>query len=458
MGNFRALKISGLLSAMAVFGLCVALALVSVPRRTDAVPSFSRQTGFACNSCHTNPPELTPLGRTFKLNGYTMEGLKAITAPSDKNKSGLSLLSVLPLSAQIEISDTGLNKKEPGTQNWNYSVPQDASIFLAGAYASHFGGFVQVTYDTQDDHFTWDNTDIRYSNNRQFHGKSLVYGVDFNNSPTVEDLWNSTPAWGFPWIESPSAPGPTAGTLIDGTLGSDVAGLGGYAMFADHLYVAGTVYGSSHLGNGLPNAGTDFQFNIQGVAPYWRVAWQQSFGNNYLEVGGYGMHVSSTPGSVEGPTDDYTDAAADFQWERVLPKLNNNLLTIRGTYIHENQNLNATFAADGAGFVAHDLNTFRVNAAYHFGYRVTPVFGYFVTTGTTDPVLYAPAEIEGSLTGSPKSQGFVANISYWPVQNIRLALQYTAYTKFNGGGTNYDGFGRNASDNNSLYLHLGVIF
>src|SRR6185437_16819549 len=114
--------------------------LIFSARKAQAVPSFSRQTGFACNSCHTNPPELTPLGRTFKLNGYTMQGLKAITSPSDKNKSSLSLLSVLPLSAQIEISDTGLDKKEPATQNWNFSVPQDASIFLAGSYASHFGG------------------------------------------------------------------------------------------------------------------------------------------------------------------------------------------------------------------------------------------------------------------------------------------------------------------------------
>ncbi len=456
MGKFPAAKVSGSLGAMAMVGLCVAL--VSVPRSADAVPSFSRQTGFACNSCHTNPPELTPLGRTFKLNGYTMQGLKAITAPSDKNKSSLSLLSVLPLSAQIEISDTGLNKKEPATQNWNFSVPQDASIFLTGSYASHLGGFVQVTYDAQADHFSWDNTDVRYANNRQFHGKSLVYGVDINNNPTVEDLWNSTPAWGFPWNASASAPGPTAAALIDGGLAADVAGVGGYAMFDDHLYLAGTVYGSSHLGNSLPNTGAGFQFNIQGAAPYWRAAWQQSFGNNYLEVGGYGMHVSSTPGTVSGPTDDYTDAAADFQWERALPKLNNNLLTVRGTYIHESQNLNATFAAGGAGFLAHDLNTFRLNAAYHFGYRVTPVFGYFITTGTSDPVLYAPAALTGSANGSPKSEGFVANVTYWPVQNIRLALQYTAYTKFNGAGTNYDGFGRNASDNNSLYLHLGVIF
>jgi hypothetical protein len=456
MGHFWTSKVSGLLSVMVVACLCVVL--LSTPRKANAVPSYSRQTGFACSSCHTNPPELTPLGRTFKLNGYTMQGLKSITAPSTKEKPALALLSVLPLSAQIEISDTGLRRQQPATQNWNFSVPQDASIFLAGAYASHFGGFVQVTYNTQNDHFSWDNTDIRYSNNRQFRGKSLVYGIDLDNNPGVEDLWNSTPAWGFPWVASPSAPRPAASAVIDGVLAQDVAGVGGYAMWNDHLYGAATIYTSSHLGNALPNSGAGFDFNVQGAAPYWRVAWQQSFGNNYLEFGGYGMHLSSTPQAVSGPTNDYTDAAADWQWERVLPKLGNDLVTIHGTYIHESSNLNATFANEGSSLVAHNLNTFRVNGVYHIGYRLAPAFGYFVTTGTSDPLLYAPAALTGSRTGSPNSQGFVANITYWPVQNVRLAFQYTAYTTFNGAGSNYDGSGRNASDNNSVYLHLGIIF
>jgi hypothetical protein len=446
-------KVSAALILMTVPIVCIAL--LSTPRKASAVPSYSRQTGFACSSCHTNPPELTPLGRTFKLNGYTMQGLKTITAPSTKEKTSLSLLSYLPLSAQVEISDTGLNRQEPATQNWNFSVPQDASIFLAGAYASHFGGFVQVTYDVQSDHFSWDNTDIRYSNNHQFNGKTLVYGIDLDNNPGVEDLWNSTPAWGYPWIASPSAPGTAAAAVVDGTLAGDVAGVGGYAMWNDHLYGAATIYTSSHLGNPLPNSGTGFNFNVQGVAPYWRVAWQQSFGNNYLEFGTYGMHLRSAPDVASGPpTDNYTDVAADWQWERVLPKVANDLVTVHGTYIHESSNLNATFANEGSTFIAHDLNTFRVDGVYHIGYRLAPAFGYFVTTGTSDPLLYGPV----SRTNSPNSQGFIANITYWPVQNVRLALQYTAYTKFNGSGSNFDGSGRNASDNNSLYLHLGIIF
>ncbi len=39
-----------------------------------------------------------------------------------------------------------------------------------------------------------------------------------------------------------------------------------------------------------------------------------------------------------------------------------------------------------------------------------------------------------------------------------LALQYTLYTEFNGARRNYDGFGRNASDNNTLYAVFWIAF
>jgi hypothetical protein len=439
------------------------LAILATPPRASAVPSFARQTGLACSSCHINPPELTPLGRRFKLNGYTMTGIKVISAQPNKSTPGLALLSYLPLAAWLEASTTGLNKPISGSSNWDYSFPQDVSLFLAGAFATHAGGFIQATYDVQADHFSWDNTDIRYARSTLLGGKNFVYGVDLNNNPTIEDLWNDTPGWGFPYVASASAPGPAAATLIDGTLAEDVAGIGGYAMYDDHLYGAALVYRSSHLGQPLPNTGigpdgTPYAFNIRGAAPYWRAAWQQSSGNNYLEFGTYGMHMRTTPGGITGPTDTYTDVAVDSQYERVLPSLANDILTIHGTYIHENSNLNASFQAGDASVIPHHLDTFRINGEYHFGYRYVPSIQYFVTTGTADTALYSPDPVDGSNNGNPKNAGVVLDFTYWPVQNVRLVAQYTAYTEFNGAKTNYDGFGRNASNNNALYLDLGLIF
>ena len=427
--------------------------------RVEAVPSYARQTGLTCSACHTTPPELTPLGRTFKLNGYTMVGIKTITAKPGRGTSPLSLLSELPLSAQFTISNTTTLGPQPLTQNGSFELPQSASLFLAGAMSAHIGSFIQVTYDGQSDHFSWDMTDIRYANDTKLAGKDLVYGIDFNNNPTLEDLWSDTPAWGFPWVSADAAPTPLAGPVINGGLAQDVAGFGGYAMFDQHLYGAVTIYRSDHLGVSQPNPGTGFGFNIQGVAPYWRVAWQQTHGNDYLEVGSFGIHLASTPGAVLGPRDYYTDVGADFQWEHTIPLKNrNDLLTVHGNYIHETSNLLGTLAAGGAAFASHNLNFEHLDAVYHIGNKYSFDVGPFAMSGTTDPILYASAPVSGSASGSPKANGYILNASYWPVQNIQLGLQYTGYLNFNGLGTNYDGAGRNASANNSIYLIAWFVF
>jgi len=424
-----------------------------------AVPSFSRQTGLSCNTCHTNPPELTSFGRQFKLNGYIFSTTEKVSAKSNGKESGLNLAKVLPLSAMIQLSLTATNSAQPATQNGNFEFPQQASLFLAGAWTSHIGSFAQVTYEGQADHFSWDNTDIRVVNQSKLKDKPLIYGLTFNNNPTVEDLWNSTPAWGFPFNSSGTAPGPAAATLIDGTLAQDVAGAGGYAMWNNHLYFAGTLYRSEHIGGTQPNSGAGFGINIRGIAPYWRVAWQQNLGkNDYLEVGSFGMHAKSTPNSVVGPMDGFTDAAADFQYEHTIPQWRNDVLTVRGTYIHENNFLEALSEAGGAAFPRHQLNTARINATYHFGYRYSGTFGWFNTTGTADPLLFAAAPVSGSLSGDPHSSGYIANASWWPSQNVGVQLQYSGYTRFNGGRTNYDGSGRDAVGNNALYALLWFVF
>jgi hypothetical protein len=424
----------------------------------SAVPSFARQTGLPCSSCHTTVPELTPFGRIFKLNGYTITSLPQISDTGGSSKAGLNLANFLPISAFFQISNTEQQKTQLGTQNGNFEFPQQASLFLAGAFSTHTGGFVQVTYNGQADHFSWDNTDLRYANIHKFAGKNMVYGITLNNNPTVEDLWNNTPAWGFPFVSSDTTPSPIAGTILDGTLAQDVAGVGAYEMWDDHLYGAVSAYRSEHIGGPQPNPGSGFPFNIHGVAPYWRLAWQQSLGNNYLEVGTYGMHLSSSPSSVVGPTDVYTDVAADVQYERVLPSFHNHLVTLHSTYIHEASNLTATFDAEGAAQAHHILQTFKVDGAYHFGNKYTATVGAFNTRGTIDQALYGQAALTGSASGNPKTNGYIVNFSYWPVQNLQLGLQYTGYMNFNGASKNYDGAGRNASDNNSLYMVIWVVF
>ena len=65
----------------------------------------------------------------------------------------------------------------------------------------------------------------------------------------------------------------------------------------------------------------------------------------------------------------------------------------------------------------------------------------------------------GSRLGLPNTSGVIGEISYNAWQNARIGLHYTAYNKFNGSSTAYDiTGGRNASDNNTLYLYLWTAF
>ncbi len=148
--------------------LFVAFLATLNPSSVQAVPSYARQTGLPCSGCHYTPPELNPAGRKFKLLGYVDKDKEKnrVTDNSTKRHAGLDLLSSLPLSAMFETSFTATKSPQPGTQNGNFEFPQDVSLFLAGAWTDHVGSFLQVTYDTQDDHFSIDNTDIRYANKR----------------------------------------------------------------------------------------------------------------------------------------------------------------------------------------------------------------------------------------------------------------------------------------------------
>ncbi len=421
--------------------------------RAYAVPSFARQTGLSCNVCHSNPPQLTAFGRNFKLRGYVLTD----TSVKDKvgNTKDLLLSKHIPLSVMMLLSNTAFQANQPASQNNSAGFPQQLSIFFAGGFASHFGGLAQVTYSHASDHFGMDNTDLRYANHGKLRGKDWEYGITLNNNPTVEDVWNSTPAWGFPWISTASGVNPIASPLIDGALGQDVAGVGSYGMWNNHLYIDVTLYRSEHAGASTPVTGTGQAFNISGAAPYWRAAWQQSWGSNYLEVGTYGIYANVFPGAVSGPENRYVDPSFDFQYERPFGP---NLLDIHGTYVHEKADLGATYLARGASTKSNHLNTFKLDSSYHWANKYSVTGALFSTTGNSDALLYAPAAVTGSNHGNPDTSGYIAQFAYWPVQNIDINVNYSGYFKFNGASTNYDGALRNASDNNTVYIALWLNF
>jgi len=447
--------------------LLASLVLAAMP--SSAVPSFARQTGMACAACHTVFPELTPFGREFKLNGYVLDNIRQITDIDVDANQTLALNSIPPISAMLEISYTHTGKALPDSalpgalaKDGEVLFPDQFSFFYAGKIADELGSFVQVTYDGAADHFGIDNTDIRYAHHLAFGGSDgndhhLIMGVTLNNNPTVQDVWNTTPAWGFPYAGSSVAPTPAAATQIDGALAQSVAGLGVYTWIDDHFYAEITAYTAAIVGGAHPLDST--QSNVaHGLAPYWRVAYEERWDSNSLSLGAYGIDLKVHPGNgtpLQGATDRYKDAAVDLQYQFIGET---HLATFLATYIHESQALDASVVDQFSANSSNNLKTLKLTGEYSFRRKIGGSLGYFSTTGTSDTILYAAAPVVGSANNSPDSNGYIAEVNYLPWLNVRLEMQYVGYEKFNGLKINYDGTGRNASDNNTLYLLVWLAY
>src|SRR5207249_3687832 len=113
----------------------------------------------------------------------------------------------------------------------------ETSLFFAGRITDHFGAFIQATYDGVERHMAWDNVDIRYADQMRVLDRNLIWGVTLNNNPTVQDVWNTVPAWSFPYVGSGLAPTPAAAPRIEEAFAQQVYGLGAYTLFADTLYL-----------------------------------------------------------------------------------------------------------------------------------------------------------------------------------------------------------------------------
>lgn len=435
-----------------------------------AVPSFARQTGMTCAACHTVFPELTPFGREFKLNGYVLDNIKQVTGIDTSNRSTLALNILAPISLMTQISYTHTRGALPDSslagalaKDGDVLFPQQVSFFYAGKIADELGAFIQLTYDGVGDSFGFDNTDIRFAHHLSFGGAngndhSMILGVTLNNNPTVQDVWNTTPAWGFPYSSSSVAPSAITSTKIDsgaGGFGQNVAGLGVYAWFDDHYYAEFTLYTSAVRGGAHPLDSTNSTVT-SGAAPYWRLAYEQRWDRNSLEIGAYGISASTHPGNgtaLAGAVDKWTDVAADVQYQFIGEE---HLFTALATYIHESQTLDASVLDGFAANMDNNLKTFKMMGEYYYHRKIGGSIGYFSTSGSTDPVLYSPAPVTGSANGSPDTNGYILEVNYLPWLNTKLQAQYVGYQKFNGQNGNnpggYDGSGRTASNNNTLYL------
>ena len=433
--------------------LALALTALSAPD-AGAVPAFARQTGLACVACHVSFPELTPFGRFFKLTGYT-----------------LTNNSTIPLAAMLQLSQTNtrtINNAEYDFVRNGGQALQQASVFYAGRIAGPVGAFSQWTYDGIAHHSGIDNTDIRAAGHFTSSDIDFIYGVTLNNNPTVSDVWNTTPAFGYPYASSSVSLTPMASTVIDGSLAQQVAGVTAYALWQRSVYAEVGIYQTADGVFSFLRKGQDIQTpggvaRLSGRNPYWRLAYNAEYGPHSLEVGTYGLLANKYPDNTipVSPTDRFIDYAFDTQYQYLTYT---HSVTAQATWIHENQHWDASFPSGGIGAgptpsnASDHLDTVKAKLSYYYQRKYGATLAWFSTTGNSDPGLYAPAPVTGSANGYPNSSGLILEADYLPFPKVKLSVQYTWFLKFNGARYNYDGNGRNASDNDTLYLLAWLMF
>src|SRR5574338_288232 len=173
-------------------------------------------------------------------------------------------------------------------------------------------------------------------------------------------------------------------------------------------------------------------------------------------VKGITAKIFPEPRDASGPTDRFSDVSLEAQYQYLGDP---HIFTADATWIREKREWDASFPMGMASNRSHTLYSFKGNVHYYWQRRVGLGVGYFDTHGDTDMLKYGmgmeegmeEASAMGNVSGKPDTRGWLAEVNFLPLtdrQNVKLGLRYTAYTQFNGASNDYNGFGRDASDNN----------
>ncbi|WP_267225580.1 cytochrome C [Dyella silvae] len=420
----------------------------------QAVPAFARQTHQPCTSCHVGGfgPQLTPFGRQFKMLAYTLK-------VGDDTKVPLSMMLVEAFTR------TARAQPDPPAQGFdrnNNLELEQASAFLAGRLTEHLGVLAQATYSDNGGKLGWDNAELRYARTFQASGHAGIWGVSLNNNPGLSDVFNTTPAWQYPYMSPDLAPSAPAAPVLFGGMAGRVLGASAYMQLDGAWYLEAGGYRSLSPAF-LRTVNADFAGRIAGIAPYARMTYTRNMKRGNFEVGGMllsmrrglaGTDAAGRMVSLGGPTDRFQDVGVDASYQFIDGS--EHIVTVKALYVDEHQRLDATYASGGAEHRSNSLQSLNVNASYWYQNTWGVTLGAFSTKGSRDALLYP-------VTGRPDTNGDMVEFNWnpfgkadsWasPFANLRLGVQYTFYTRFSGARSNFDGAGRNASDNNTLFVY-----
>ncbi|MHB8772771.1 MAG: hypothetical protein ACYC7J_17390 [Syntrophales bacterium] len=403
-----------------LFWICLAVLGIFPQRQAHAIPSFARQTGLSCASCHTVFPSLTTFGRQFKLRSYTL-GTALEDKPFPEN---------LPLAVGLQLADTlvadGKNGADPESDfpRSNEVIVQQLALYFGGRIFGKLGAFGQYNWDGIEKKWGAEMVDIRYADGATAGGKELLYGVSVSNSPSVQDIWNTSPMWSFPHLDTAGIM-PMQTSLMDMTLANQVGGVGIYGFYNSQFYGEIGFFRNGKEGIFKPlNLGDELATALDGNALHLRIAWEKDWGSHSFEIGAHFLRadIFPDPNNHSGPTDRFTDVALDSQYQY---DGGDHLFSLHAFFDHEKRSWDASFPAGEASNPSDNLNTFKLSGHYWYKRKLGGGIGIFDYRGDTDIAKYGmggtgmtPSAMNNA-TGSPDTRGWIVEADWLPSRTAR---------------------------------------
>jgi hypothetical protein len=199
-----------------------------------------------------------------------------------------------------------------------------------------------------------------------------------------------------------------------------------------------------------------------------------------MMIGTYGLAAKVIPYYTNGVgTNSFVEYNADANYSYMMN--DNNMLMAMVKYTHDSMKLGASQSQGWASNASNNLDSVMMMGMWTYKQTYNLSVGWNYMKGSSDMTLYNGAgaydvtsgnngvnPITGSANGSPNTNSFLFQADYVPFGkgtfaadpylNLRFSVQYWAYTQFNGASTNYDGAGRNAAGNNTLYFVGNMMF
>ena len=266
----------------AAYRRCIGISrLTSAPAL--AVPAYAEQTGQPCTACHVGGfgPQLTPFGRTFKMEGYTMRAGDAFTLP----------VSAMAVASYIHTSDrSGARAALSPPTTISRSIRRACLWRAASAIISAASRNGPMTALGRA--FSWDNIDLRATTHETVDGHGCAAGREPHQQSRASgrSVEHACRHGAFPipipiWCRRRVPAQCSMAGLRKARLASAPMRIGIRPSIPKRDSTGRRATISCAPWGRIP----PMWMCINGAAPYLRVAYQKDYGDQNFEIGAFGI-------------------------------------------------------------------------------------------------------------------------------------------------------------------------